>query len=128
MGKLLQSFEWNHLSNIIFAYDNNCIKQFVEKRSATVIKPTVSANGDLVITPQPTAITASIASSVSLFFQSLPAFCSLSRSTRTFLCKANIRPLIFPNVHELNQSCFAEPWQVIWIERGNRMNYLFLFF
>ena len=120
--------DWCQLSNIIFAYDNNCIKQFVEKRSATVIKPTVSSTGDLVITPQPTAITASIASSVSLFFQSLPAFYSLSRSTRTFLCKTNIRSLIFPNIHELNQSCFAEPWQVIWIERGNRMDYLFLFF
>jgi hypothetical protein len=54
----------------------------------------------------------SVTISLSSFARSLPAFQSLSRSVQNFLCENNLRRLIFVNIHELNQSCFSEPWQV----------------
>ncbi|UJR27533.1 hypothetical protein I4U23_008816 [Adineta vaga] len=59
----------------------------------------------------PTAATMAIVLSVSAFLKALPAYHSLPRSIRNYLCKTNIRPLIFPSIHELNQSCFHEAWQ-----------------
>ena len=53
-----------------------------------------------------------IVSCATSFLQSLPAFYSLSRSARNYLLRVNLRPLIFPNLHELTQNCYAEPWQV----------------
>lgn len=46
------------------------------------------------------------------FLSSLPVIRSLSRDNRSYLCKHNIRSLIFLNYYELDQACFSEPWQV----------------
>lgn len=109
---MLQQFEWRHLSNVVSSYDTNCVKQFIEKRSKIIFNQKECPNSDPIVVAQPTTITTSIAASFSSFFQSLPAFQSLSRATQSYLCKINIRPLIFPNIYELNQSCFSETWQV----------------
>ena len=108
----LQPFEWGHLSNIIVCYDTQCVKQFIEKRSTMIFNRENQLGDQPTILAQPTTITTSITTSFTSFFQSLPAFQSLSRGTQLYLCRVNIRPLIFPNICELNQSCFAEPWQV----------------
>lgn len=69
---------------------------------------------------QSIAFPMSVVNSLLLFIKSLPAFHSLSRSIQSFLCLSNLRRLIFVNLHELNQSCFSEPWQV-----KNRSTYFF---
>lgn len=56
----------------------------------------------------PTCLTASLFS----FIQSLPAFNCLSQNNRNHLIKNNLRLLLFPNMFELNQACYSEPWQV----------------
>lgn len=68
---------------------------------------------------QPAVLNKCIISSVLSFLQSLPAFYSLTKSARNYLCKTNLRPLIFPNVRELDQCCFASSWQV----RNNNLKY-----
>ncbi len=99
--------DWSHLSNIVTAYDSCCIKVFVQQRTTSIFNKTPPIpNEQSVILPS------SIVLAFSTFIKSLPAYYSLPRSARNHLRKTNIRPLIFPNVHELNQSCFSEPWQV----------------
>jgi hypothetical protein len=46
------------------------------------------------------------------FLLSIPTIQSLSKTNRFYLCKHNIRLLIFPNLHEIEQTCFTESSQV----------------
>ena len=64
------------------------------------------------LTKHSTALPMSLASSLFTFFRSLPAFNSLSQKNQTFLNTNNLRTLIFPNMFELNQTCYSESWQV----------------
>jgi hypothetical protein len=104
--------DWTHLSNIVNVYDSHCIKIFNQQRTSTILNTTSLESGEQSITKHPTALTACIVLAFSSFIKSLPAFYSLPRSTRNCLSKTNIRPLIFPNIYELNQSCYSESWQV----------------
>jgi hypothetical protein len=42
----------------------------------------------------------------------MPIIQSLSSTNRFYLCRHNVRQLIFLNVHEIEQTCFSESWQV----------------
>lgn len=46
------------------------------------------------------------------FLSSMPIIRSLSSKDRLYLCKHNVRSLIFLNYYELDQACFSEAWQV----------------
>ncbi|CAF4218625.1 unnamed protein product, partial [Adineta steineri] len=107
---LSDEIDWRHLSNIVYAYESCCIKTYVQQRSSVIFNRTPQSPNEQPYNIYPTTITMSIVLAVSSFLKTLPAYYSLPRSTRNYLCKTNIRPLIFPNLHELNQTCFAEPW------------------
>ncbi|CAF4136651.1 unnamed protein product, partial [Adineta steineri] len=109
---LSAEIDWRHLSNIVYAYESCCIKTYLRQRSSVIFNRTTQSSNEQPYNIYPTTITMSIVLAVSSFLKTLPAYYSLPRSTRKYLCKTNIRPLIFPNLHELNQSCYAEPWQV----------------
>jgi len=47
------------------------------------------------------------------FLISIPSIQSLPYHERLFLSRHNVRPLIFLNLLELEQTCFSESWQVI---------------
>lgn len=109
--------DWTHLSNIVYAYDKHCLKMFSSKRTEIVFNPNSPITEEQKKLQHPTGLTMCVVLGVSAFMKSLPAFYSLRRNTRNYLCKTNIRPLIFPNIHELNQSCYSEAWQVEYINR-----------
>jgi len=111
-SKFSEEIDWSHLSNIVYAYDTCCLKTFIQQRDTKIFNKASQASDHQSTSKHLTTITTSIILGISLFFNSLPAYHSLSRVTRNYLCKTNIRPLMFPNLHELNQSCFSEPWQV----------------
>ena len=111
-GKFSEQIDWRHLSNIIYAYDTYCSKAFAKQRGEMIFNKESQPVDEQISNKHPTTLTMCIVLAVSTFLKSLPAFYSLPRSTRNYLCKTNIRPIIFPNVYELNQSCFSEPWQV----------------
>ena len=111
-GELSTDIDWSHLSNIRAAYDTHSIKTFIHQRDTIVFTQPAFHFSHPIIQPHPATLTASITSAAAAFLQSLPAFRSLSRSARKHLCETNLRPLIFPNLYELNHSCFSEPWQV----------------
>ena len=113
---LSDEIDWCHLSNIVTAYDVYCLQTYSKQRSTIVLDRTPPLSNE-----QPATLTSSIVLAFSTFIKSLPAYYSLPRSARNHLSKTNIRPLIFPNIHELNQSCFSEPWQV------NRKTNTFIF-
>lgn len=58
------------------------------------------------------ALPMSLTASLFPFLRSLPAFHSLSQINRIYLTRNNLRPLLFLNMFELNQTCYSEPWQV----------------
>ncbi len=107
-----QEIDWLHLSNLIYAYDSCCIETFIQQRSTIVFNRTLEISDEKSINKHPKTLTMSIVVAISSFLKALPAYYSLPRTTRNYLSKTNIRPLIFPSVYELNQSCFSEPWQV----------------
>lgn len=109
-GNLLNNIDWTHLSNLVYAYDSCCVKTYLEQRL------NIDVNGmldEVKLIQLAESISMSVVQSLSVFFRSLPAFRSLSQHTQYLLYKNNIRRLFFPNLHELNQSCFSESWQVI---------------
>jgi len=106
---LLSEIDWRHLSNIVAAYDTCCLKTYVEQREKMFFGETSQKQWTI---EHYSVIPMSLTLSLSSFIRSLPAFQSLSRTVQFFLCKNNLRRLMFINMHELNQSCFSEPWQV----------------
>jgi hypothetical protein len=111
-SELSEDIDWCHLSNIVYAYDVYCSKTFSQQREEMIFNPESQPVEEQSSNRHPKTLTTCVVLAISSFLKSLPAFYSLPRSTRINLCKTNIRPLIFPNVHELNQSCYSEPWQV----------------
>lgn len=111
-NKNSSEIDWCHISNIVYAYDTCCLKTFTQQRAEMVFSQSSKTFDEESLERSPRALTMCLVLSISAFLKSLPAFYSLPRSTRNHLCKTNIRPLIFPNIHELNQSCYSEPWQV----------------
>ncbi len=111
-SKFSEEIDWCHLSNIVYAYDTYCSKTFTQQRAEIVFNKELHALDQQSSNRYPTTLTMCIVLAIASFLKSLPAFYLLPRSTRIYLCKTNIRPLIFPNFHELNQSCYSEPWQV----------------
>ncbi len=100
------------MSNIVYAYDAHCSKAFAQQRSEIIFNKASQTLEEQSTNTHPTTLTMCIVLAVSAFLKSLPAFNSLPHLTRSYLCKTNIRPLMFPNIHELNQSCFSETWEV----------------
>jgi hypothetical protein len=111
-SKFSEEIDWSHLSNIVYAYDTCCLKTFIQQRDTKIFNKASQTSDHQSTSKHLTTITTSIILGISSFFNSLPAYHSLSYVTRNYLCTTNIRPLMFPNLHELNQSCFSEPWQV----------------
>ncbi|CAF2397911.1 unnamed protein product [Rotaria sp. Silwood2] len=110
--ELLKETDWRLLSNIVYAYDNYCLKIFAQARQNIF-------NNEINFSEQPlskihhhTAMRLCNIKSFLSFLSSIPIIQSLSISDRYYLCKHNIRSLIFPNLHEIEQTCFTESWQV----------------
>ncbi len=106
---LLSEFDWRHLSNIVYAYDTCCVKTYLSQRANMFTCEIFQKEATMehyILLP------INLALSAFSYLSALPAFQSLSRSNRLFLCRNNLRRLILVNNHEVNQSCFFEPWQV----------------
>ncbi len=97
------------MSNIVYAYDTCCLKTYLDQRTNMFIHITSQKHPTI---EQYRAVPINIVYSLASFLRSLPAFHSISRANQSFLSRSNLRRLTFLNIHELNQSCFAEPWQV----------------
>ncbi|CAF1135369.1 unnamed protein product [Rotaria sordida] len=106
---LISKLDWRHLSNIVYAYDTCCVETYLEQR-VNMFAHDISQKELLM--KHYGVLPMSLIISLISFLRSLPAFQSLVRSNQSFLCQNNIRRLIFANLHELNQSCFSEPWQI----------------
>ncbi|CAF3382811.1 unnamed protein product [Rotaria socialis] len=106
---LISKTDWCHLSNIVYAFDTYCVKTYLEHRT-NIFQNEISQKEKQLnhYKMLPMSITFALGS----FLKELPAFQSLSRTNQLFLCKNNLRRLIFMNFHELNQACFSEPWQI----------------
>ncbi len=114
---LLSEFDWRHLSNIVYAYDTCCVKTYLSQRANMFTCETFPKEATIkhyILLPM------NLGLSAFSYLNALPAFQSLSRSNRLFLCKNNLRRLILVNNHEVNQSCFFEPWQVKSRSNSNR--------
>ena len=61
------------------------------------------------------------------FLLSIPVVQSLLKSDRIFLFRHNIRPLILLNLHELDQLCYSESWQVKSIRTYIILVFFFIF-
>ncbi|CAF1388192.1 unnamed protein product [Rotaria sordida] len=109
---LLHESDWCHLTNIVSAYETHCLKTYIQQRSTMYSNETKSCQHQHLPTKYCTALPMTLTISLCSFLQSLPAFHSLSHINRMFLCKNNLRLLLFPNMFELRQSCFFEPWQI----------------
>jgi len=127
--ELLQEKDWRLLSNIVYAYDNYCLKLFTQNRQNIF-------NNQIIFSEQPLSkinhhisIRINTITSFLSFLSSIPIFQSLSNSNRLYLCKHNIRLLIFLNLHEIDQTCFTESSQVniIFFNR-KKENKIFYFF
>ena len=106
---LLNELDWQHLSNVVYAYDTCCLKTFLERR-ATLFPTEVHEKRS--IAEYSTLVPFNLVLSVSSFVRALPAFHSLSRNEQIAVCRNNLRRLMLINRYELNQSCFSERWQV----------------
>ncbi|CAF3566477.1 unnamed protein product [Rotaria sordida] len=110
--ELLNETDWRLLSNIVYAYDNYCLKMFTQARQTIF-------NNEINFSEQPlskinhhTAMRLNNITSFLSFLLSIPIIQTLSISDRYYLCKHNIRALILANLHEIEQTCFTESWQV----------------
>ncbi|CAF1961849.1 unnamed protein product [Rotaria magnacalcarata] len=109
---LLKEKDWRLLSKIVDAYENYCLKIFIEKRKNII-------NNEINFDNKPSAninhykeVCLNNIKSFLSFLLSIPTVQSLSTNDRYYLFKHNIRSLILPNFHEIEQTCFSESWQV----------------
>lgn len=110
--------DWMILSNVVNSYENFCLKTYVEKRRR------FDDDEDHFISFCLNNINPFVS-----FLSSIPAVKNLSSADRIYLCKQNVCPLIFANLHELEQTCFSEPWQVdVKLPARNHRIQSFLFF
>lgn len=103
----LQENDWILLSNIVQAYDNYCLKFYTERRHLLTIDEIETFSK---LKYHAASILNQISSFLS-FLNSMPIIQNLDHDDRIYLCKHNIRPLIFPHRHELEQTCFSESWE-----------------
>ncbi|CAF3615648.1 unnamed protein product [Adineta steineri] len=103
----INEIDWRHLSNIVYAYDAHCLKNYLEQRTS-FFHETSQRKGTIAYN---TLLPVNLTFSVSTFLRALPAFQSLSRSNQFYLCKNNLRRLMLVNNHEINQSCFSDTVQ-----------------
>ncbi|UJR27536.1 hypothetical protein I4U23_008818 [Adineta vaga] len=106
---LLNEIDWQHLSNVKYAYDTHCLKVYLE-RCATVFSSEIFQEKSAV--EYYSSLPSNLAYSLLSFVKTLPAFQSLSRNQQISICKNNLRRLMLVNNYELNQSCFSESWQI----------------
>ncbi|CAF1632411.1 unnamed protein product [Rotaria magnacalcarata] len=104
--------DWAHLSNVVYAYETYCLKNYIQKRTNMFTAQMQIPEDSNVKINYHASTTVNNITSFRTFLSSIPPVQTLSPSERTFLCKHNIRPLILLNLHELEQLCYSEPWQL----------------
>ncbi|CAF4181302.1 unnamed protein product [Rotaria sp. Silwood2] len=109
---LLHETDWTHLSNIVFAYETHCLKNYIQRRKNLFNTKMQIPNDPNVKINYHSSTTVNNLTSFTSFLSSIPTIQTLAKSDRMFLCKHNIRPLILLNLHELEQLCYSEPWQL----------------
>ncbi|CAF1388211.1 unnamed protein product [Rotaria sordida] len=109
---LLHETDWTHLSNVVFAYETHCLKNYIQRRK-NLFHTRIQIPDDawVKINYHSSTIVNNLTSLTS-FLSSIPAVQNLSKFDRIFLCTHNIRPLILLNLHELEQLCYSEPWEL----------------
>ena len=96
----------------MFSYDTYCLKSYIQRRTNVFDnKIQIQENPYYKIDYHASTTVNNITSFLS-YLSAIPTVQSLPKSDRIFLCKHNVRPLILLNLHELEQLCFSEPWQV----------------
>lgn len=121
---ILEDTDRTHLSDLVAAYETHCLQPYIQRRS-TVYNECLALSEDLPSKVEHHARTTinNITSLIS-FLSSIPAVQYLPHADRAYLCQHNIRPLILLNLHELDQLCFSEPYQVkIVVSLFNQMIY-----
>ncbi|CAF3382969.1 unnamed protein product [Rotaria socialis] len=108
----LRESDWCHLLNTIATYYIHCLKTYISQRS------TVFADETTLYQHQPTplkhftTLPMNLAASLCSFFSSITNLSFSIKHKSNYLCKNNLRSLLFPNIIEIGQSCFSEPWQI----------------
>ena len=95
------------------SYDIHCLKNYVQRRTDIFNNQmNIPEDPSVKINYHASTIINTMTSFIS-FLSSIETVQTLPKSDRIYLCKHNIRPLILPNLHELGQLCYTEPWQVL---------------
>ena len=94
------------------AYETSALKFYVEHRREIYIDGSQFHDGSFSKLTHHAAVLTTTISSFLSFLLSVPIVQSLTNADRTYLCKHNVRPLTFPHMHEIEQNCYSEPWQV----------------
>jgi len=109
---VLKESDWNIISSIVSAYDQYCLKNYVQRRADIFNnQKQLSEDASVKINYHASTIINTMTSFIS-FLSSIPTVQTLPKPVRIYLCKHNIRPLILLNLHELGQLCYTEPWQL----------------
>ena len=99
--------DWRLLSNIVYSYENYCLKLYTQHRNKIKF-----SEDSLSKIEYHQSLRINNMKSLLSFLYSIPIIRSLSKTNRIYLCQHNIRLLIFPNLHEIEQTCFAESFQI----------------
>lgn len=110
--QLLEEKDWTFLSNIVAAYDNYCLNIFRDNQQRIFANPVDFHELTLAKINHHTTVRLNNITSLLQFLKSIPLIQSLPYNERCFLSQHNIRPLIFLNLFEIEQTCFTESWQV----------------
>lgn len=94
------------------AYENHCLRFFAENRKVLFNEEQKYPERGVSHIDHHTNTRVNNIKSYLSFLSSLPIIRSLSMANRLYLCRHNIRSLIFLNTYELEQACFSEAWQV----------------
>ncbi|CAF1575282.1 unnamed protein product [Rotaria sp. Silwood1] len=109
---LLHETDWTHISNIVFTYETHCLKNYIQRRKNLFTTQMQIPDDACVKINYHSSSTVNNLTSFTSFLSSIPTVQTLSKFDRIYLCKHNIRPLILLNLHELEQLCYSEPWQL----------------
>lgn len=105
----LHGNDWNHLSNIVSAYETHCLETFVQQRMT--MYPIERSSIDQSYGKHLVDLPMSFMISLREFLHSLPLYHTLKRIDQIYLNHVNLRPLIFMNMFEIRQTCYFESWQ-----------------
>ena len=111
--EISSDIDWNQLSEIMNTYETHSIQTFLDQQSNEIFKDRVPPVDPVAIEHCSNMFTTSLTLSTLTFVRSLTEFQSLSSTSQNELCSTNIEPLLLLNLHELNHSCYSEPWQVM---------------